>query len=735
MSQRTKKLLLAAIDSASEPERWLGVVTEDEIDSWIADAAFQLLGDNADCAPSVDEDPECENYPPDALFIEYAPNDPFQTPDLTPDGYLLPPWYNNPAIPLPGVLPGDAMVNFLALPSFLNLETIVEVGLPRVHIEFTGEGQVEIEFVKVIQGGYVRIVQDANELDQTLIDLNSQALADVTPIETLFDIVIGESLSQTEIAEFHFDTAGIHSLDITFFPQIGTDVIVGMGGGIRRVTLCGLEQTGTTNMPQFQVVDCELQWRPNAGAEWEVLIDLCAVQPPTIVRQDQTPPGNLEQNIGGAGYTEIANTDFLYRNGQYPMTGGLEINNVLSEVALTIYPQPSQVGDFNSISIRNKSNQQLFSISPSGQFTLFDPTATNYLQFYQTTGGNAVLTKHTTGSHQFLIDSLNTLVLQYSKDSGVSIGQTAKLADSILSVYSRTAAQIALAIKAISGQTLDLIQVLSAASAKLFSVTSAGAIEVTEVIGLYGQTSTQRRLAARIDGYWSNTTDATREGTVIVSVNDYAGIREVVRYKANGAVGMIGEYGHEPAVQQTVVGETYGIPALESLLAALDATGRIVNSTSFGGCVVVCEVPPEQFCVEWDMTTTEGASWNIQQGQWDSNGIYNVTDDDTVFFNREDSTSFHITRIEIEVFQTGAGMNVYFGSYDFLDPTEASWLSLTGSHYNLDYDFVGGINLDGLRVLVVQDDSAETITVTRVRVYGDLPAGFNTPADGTDCLV
>src|SRR5690606_38105961 len=42
----------------------------------------------------------CIDYAPNAPMLQYAPNDPFQTPDLTPEGYLLPPWYANPAIPL-----------------------------------------------------------------------------------------------------------------------------------------------------------------------------------------------------------------------------------------------------------------------------------------------------------------------------------------------------------------------------------------------------------------------------------------------------------------------------------------------------------------------------------------------------------------------------------------------------------------------------------------------------------
>jgi len=236
--------------------------------------AFVNQPDMTACGAVLPGDGECRKYLPNVGWITYAPNDPFQTPEFVPEGYILPPWYNNPLIPLPGVVSTDAMVNFASLPVFASLPEMIESGLPRCRIEFSGTGELEVEFVQVPQGGYVLVTVDGNPLNNRLYDLNAVPLGDLSIIEDIFDIVIGQNLNATVTAEFEFVTDTNHFVDCTFLPQVSVDTLVGFGGGIRRVSLCGLSEIQDIPMPQMQRVgDCEIQWRPTAAHAWVTLID------------------------------------------------------------------------------------------------------------------------------------------------------------------------------------------------------------------------------------------------------------------------------------------------------------------------------------------------------------------------------------------------------------------------------------------------------------------------------
>lgn len=237
--------------------------------------AFIDHPENTACGALLPGDGDCIEYPPKVGFITYAPNDPYQTPTYIPPGYILPPWYTNALIPLPGVVSTDAMVNLAAFPIFANLPDMVASGLPRARINFNGIGELEIEFVQVPQGGYVLCTVDGNPLVNRLYDLNAVPLGDLSIIEDIFDIVIGQNLNATVTAEFEFLTVGDHFVDVTFLPQISVDTIIGFGGGIRRVSLCGLSEPGEVIVPQYQTINdgCTLQWRPSSDHAWITLSD------------------------------------------------------------------------------------------------------------------------------------------------------------------------------------------------------------------------------------------------------------------------------------------------------------------------------------------------------------------------------------------------------------------------------------------------------------------------------
>lgn len=556
--------------------------------------AFINDPENAGCyAPEIGDGNDCTMFLPETGFIEYAPNDPFQTPLFTPGGYLLPPWYTNPGIPLPGVIPTDAMVNFLSFPVFADMGEAAESGLPRFHFDFIGTGEVEIEFVKVVQGGLVRVVVDGDELQQDLINLNTQGVGDVTPIEAIFDIVIGESLVQTYVLEKSFSTPGLHTIDATFFPNVGTDIILGMGGGLRRVSFCGVSiEPEESEVPQFQVDDCVLQWRPNSDAPWVDLVDLCAVQPPTIVRQDQTPPGNLEQNIGGAGFTEIADTDFFYRDARYPMTNSYE-------AIRTIAGTSTQLRTLQTVSLKADGH------------TINSGLILNRRTYTGSTPSDMMQEQH------YWIDppgSANpSSILRYAMHYAGQFYPVLQLyagGDRAVSIVPRSGQPSALLINPAGTLTGYAFRIMGAAGAwTAFDVAPDGATTIrmrkgfnnlvfdgllldqdntgTPAAGfgtalrIVGKSSTtQAQNMARLASLWFVATHSVRQADMVAYVSDWAGEREAVRYRASGAAAMIGEYGHAPAAQQIVVGDTYGIPALNSLLGALAATGRIVNSTT-----------------------------------------------------------------------------------------------------------------------------------------------------------
>lgn len=185
----------------------------------------------------------CRQHSPNSAVITYAPNDPFRTPNYAPPGYFVPPWYTNPGIPLPGVLPGDAMVNFLAIP---NLFAVPTAGFPRARVHFSGAGEVEIEFVQVPQGGLVLITIDDNPLSAQFLDLTSIGAAEIVSVGFVLaalGIETDAAVISTRVWEYDEQNLGDHHIDVTFIPNVGVidELILGFGGGIRRVSLCGVD--------------------------------------------------------------------------------------------------------------------------------------------------------------------------------------------------------------------------------------------------------------------------------------------------------------------------------------------------------------------------------------------------------------------------------------------------------------------------------------------------------------
>lgn len=220
-------------------------------------------------------DDGCTTYMPNHPMLSYSPNDPFQTPNQYAPPYALPAWYTNPLIALPGVLPTDAMVNFLAIPIAITLEELFTVGFPRVRIPAQGIGEIELELVRVPQGGIAIVTSDAGFGATKVVDLNSVSIVGLPSVEDILDVVLEDKVNETEILEFHFDTPGAHYVEVQFVPNIGSGVLLGFGGGLRRVSFCEGAETGEIPVPEIRIVNCNLEWRPNPLTVWTNLGNVC----------------------------------------------------------------------------------------------------------------------------------------------------------------------------------------------------------------------------------------------------------------------------------------------------------------------------------------------------------------------------------------------------------------------------------------------------------------------------
>lgn len=227
-----------------------------------------------DCEDCEDCTNNCTDYLPSTDFVEYAPNDPFRTPDFVPPHYLFPPWYTNPLIPLPGVIPTDAMVNFLSVLENQTIPELLEYGFPRFRINVVGSGEVEIELVEIPNGGFALITVDGRVEGAKVVKLTSIGIFELDLIQLAlgaFSLVSDAQVVNTNTIEMKIETPGPHVIDVTFFPLVSTDEIIGFGGGLRRVGLCDTMQPGERTegamATEFRfTVDCGLEYRVDNGA-------------------------------------------------------------------------------------------------------------------------------------------------------------------------------------------------------------------------------------------------------------------------------------------------------------------------------------------------------------------------------------------------------------------------------------------------------------------------------------
>lgn len=294
------------------------------------------------------------------------------------------------------------------------------------------------------------------------------------------------------------------------------------------------------------------------------------------------------------------------------------------------------------------------------------------------------------------------------------------------------------------------------------------------ILGAKSSTTAEQSLA-RLYAVWETPTHATRVAKVALSVFDYAGEYKVIEAGVTGAhtpkIGFLGATPqpalaitgdhHKNAITkqivellalfglcidgttntavEVVVGETQGYAVMQDLLAHLETytNGGIVDSTSEGECLLVCEVPPEEFyCKVYDFTDEDDrAPWVIERGQVGT-GFESTMSDEMVFIHTAQFDVFRVIGVTIEYNQSGvADGTILFGAYDFAGYISTDFGTVapgTGMQVLADYDPTYDA-FTGFRIVATSTDPAQQIQITGLKVYGYDQGLYGIIEGGTDC--
>lgn len=195
----------------------------------------------------------CVEHPPSSYIIEYNPNDPYRTPDLIPDGYAFPPWYQ--ATVTTGVTLGTSLGDVVTDITRTSSAPIIPPasGYPRFRIHLNGEGVVNIHLVKLNGAGYAQITTDDDVLSAEFVSLAKDVIS--IPPESTDDIII----------ERKIETPGTHHIDVLFIPQVTEELpFIGQGGALRKIVLCGFDDMArNVELQDIEAGDgCfQIQWK------------------------------------------------------------------------------------------------------------------------------------------------------------------------------------------------------------------------------------------------------------------------------------------------------------------------------------------------------------------------------------------------------------------------------------------------------------------------------------------
>ena len=339
-------------------------------------------------APCV-TDGYCSTYLPNSGIVQWLPQNPFTQPNLTPNGYLIPPWTEAKPplsnLPFDGIQSGDVFTWLGAIPIAQNLADLLTDGYPRFKITLVGEGTVELHLLNIPQGGRAAVVVDGNFANIDFVELNRDILS--APPET----------SDVFIWEKEITGAGLHTIEVTMLWTVDDNVLpVQFGGGLRKIVLCGFDDLGTIDTVEMRTDGCFLQWRQNSNSAWLNLFNLCEwldtneITADIEYRDDITEPDvNVQVDPSQTGQGINYDFDFKFprpKSRAIPILGGhsLEFDmdgNDVYEQALSI---------FNGVDGLDGTNAPPIGITVGSTQRVVDGQIQNGTIVYMDTDGDAI---------------------------------------------------------------------------------------------------------------------------------------------------------------------------------------------------------------------------------------------------------------------------------------------------------------------------------------------------------
>lgn len=241
--------------------------------------AWTYINDPCNAGCSDCDSNFCRDYPAWSPIIEWTPNDPFETPPEDIPGYPSPPFYKiSTPPPLSRLEPNDVLTDLTSTVfggmTVIDLaELLLVTGFPRFRVNLEGEGELELHFLKIPNGGLALIQVDGDPLKIEVVDLSSLGVLDVVSLQALLSLLnFPEGLFPETIHEVKIHGTGSHFVDVTFLPNFGGSTVIGYGGGLRKLTLCGfnqeVEEMAFFDLRQNPLDPCEIQKMTTEGGEW-----------------------------------------------------------------------------------------------------------------------------------------------------------------------------------------------------------------------------------------------------------------------------------------------------------------------------------------------------------------------------------------------------------------------------------------------------------------------------------
>lgn len=324
---------------------------------------------------------------------------------------------------------------------------------------------------------------------------------------------------------------------------------------------------------------------------------------PTIVRSNPAGFGNMQQSIDGAAYADIANSDFVRRDGAYPMIGGLEIEGATDEIKLSIKSVGSPYQTNKLIVFKDSANVERAWVNPRGDMVLNAGSDSFALKVNAGWIGldnlNRILFKDSGGTYRNAIRALSGQLALFSMGAGIAWYNLAGLGMATFNESGTFAIQnltpttgvTQLALAAGAGQSTNfLVNITNFSSHQLFKIESDGqsnhivsdattastpdnltldhqssgtpAANFGSAMRFKGKSSTTNaQNMARLRAVWEEATHATRKAQVVLSAYDTAE-REILRGGTDGT---------KPTL--SVLGKSPGSPVID--IGAIDCEGHL----------------------------------------------------------------------------------------------------------------------------------------------------------------